>query len=193
MKTKKYQEFITEMAQITKKGTKLTVDGTPLKNIKTSDIDDNIMFWRNDKANFMFEEGFSMLWFLDDDAYKKDFNGDNLLFFPRGGFSFDASPITDIWKKNKPIQKHIIGCIQADTSENQIFVDMMSVRSGYMKNGINKHMINALVSIFPNAVLKFSKPTKMGQEFINKYYPTAKIEGILTKEDLIDIYAVKKV
>ena len=181
-KVLKYDLFVNEMAKIEKKGKSLKVDNVPLKNIKTSDIGENILYWRNEKSNFMFTEGYTMVWFLDDSENAKYYkDGNNFLFFPHARFSFDSSPITDIWLKNTPIQKHVIGAIQAFTSDKQIFIDMMSVRKGYMQNGINNHMINTLIDAFPNAVVKFSAPTEMGKNFIKKYYPNAKIEGVLSK------------
>ena len=120
-----------------------------------------------------------MIWFLDDDKYKKYFiNGEeDLIYFPlfRGIGNFNSSPISDLWRKNTPIQKHIIGAIRAIANEELIYIDMMSVRPGYKRNGINHHMIITLMKMFPKAQLKFSKPTDEGKSFIQKYFPDAKI------------------
>lgn len=180
--------FINEMAEIIKKGQKLSVDGKPLKSLTLPEIEGNIIYYRWDKPSFLFGEGDTYVWFLKDDKLASDFiSGENLLFFPHAvGFGKNA-PIDDIWKKNNPIQKAIIGCIRAYTDQNLVYIDMMSVRPGYMKNGINKFMIKFLLEKYPNATLKFSKPTTEGELFINKYYPNAKIEGKLSSEDLEDL------
>ena len=195
----KYLKKLNEMADIQKNGNKLSVDGTPLKNMNLEDINENMIYWRNDKGNYIFDEGYTMVWFVKDDATKAALLEKNelLVFFPKASFGFGSAgtgPIHDIWKSKqrlnpaeKQIQKGIIGAIEAHTDPNIIYIEMMSVRKGYMKNGINNLMIKQLIAQFPNAVLKFSNPTKEGLGFIKKYYPNAKIEGIMTDEDIADL------
>ena len=183
-----FNSFVNEMAEIDKRGQKLSVDGKPLKSLTLTEIEDNILYYRCDKRTFMFDEGDTYLWFIKDNKLAEDFSdGQNLLFFPPSLSFGRNAPINDIWKKNNLLQKNIIGCIKAYTEDNLIYIDMMSVRPGYMKNGINNFMIQFLISQFPNAQLKFSKPTKEGKEFIQRNYPTAKIEGILSQEDLNEL------
>ena len=176
---KNFISYINEMAKIDKKGNNLSIDGVPLKNTSYEVLDDNTIFYREEKGNFLFPKNFTMVWFLDDDKFKNNFisGEENLVYFPafRGLNNFNSSPISDLWKKNTPIQKHIIGAIRAITNEELIFIDMMSVRPGYKKNGINHHMINTLIKMFPNAQLKFSKPTDEGTLFIQKHFPDAQI------------------
>ena len=181
---KSYIQFINEMADIIKKGSKLSVNNILLKNLKLEEINENIIYWRNDKNTFVFREGTTMVWFIKDnitlEKLKED--GSLLLFFPHK--FMNNSPISDIWLRNKPIQKGIIGVLEAYTHETIIFIDMMSVRKGYMKNGINQLMIKTLIEEFPNAIIKFSEPTKVGKEFIKKYYPNARIEGEVVDSDI---------
>lgn len=176
---KKYFSFINEMAKIDKIGNKLSIDGKSLKDISYRTLDKNTLYYREEKGNFLFPKNFTMVWFLDDDKYKKDFisGEENLVYFPtfRNFGNFTASPISDLWKRNTPTQKHIIGAIRAISNEELIYIDMMSVRPGYKRNGINSHMIKTLMKIFPKAQLKFSKPTDEGRNFIQKYFPNAKI------------------
>lgn len=183
----RYLKKLNEMSDIIKKGKNLTINNNPLKNIQLEEISDNIIYWRNDKNSYIFSEGFTMVWFIKDDISIKTLKADNnhLLFFSRKVMG--NSPISDIWLKNKPQQKGIIGILEAFTNEDLIYIDMMSVRPGYMKNGINKFMIEILIEQFPNAILKFSLPTKEGKLFIKKYYPNAKIENEISKEDIDDI------
>ncbi len=188
---KKYTNFSNEKYSIIKKGKKLYADDKPLKTMSLVELDDNIIYWRNIVNNFMFYEGYTMVWFIDDDKNVKTLledGGSQLLHFPLArAFDWSASPITDIWKKNTPLQKHIIGVLKAYTTEKLIYIDMMSVRTGYMKNGINNFMVQSLVKEFPSAVIKFSKPTEEGKEFIKKYYPNAMIEGVIERDDIITI------
>jgi len=184
----KYLKYITEMADIIKKGQKLSINNKPLKSFNVKEVQDNMLYWRCDKPTFMYDEGDTFVWFIKDDASRELLkDGQNLVFFPVSiGFGRNA-PIEDIWKKNNPLQKSIIGCIRAYTDDSLVYIDMMSVRPGYMKNGINNFMIQFLTEQYPNAILKFSKPTKEGEGFIKKYYPTAKIEGQMTDEDITDL------
>lgn len=170
--------FINEMAKIDKKGNKLSINNVPLKNTAYEVLDDNTIFYREEKGNFLFPKDYTMVWFLDDDTFVKKFTSgeENLIYFPpRRIFNLNSSPISDLWKKNTPIQKHIIGCIKGITNDDLIYIDMMSVRPGFKKNGINYHMINTLIRMFPKAQLKFSKPTDEGKLFIQKHFPDAKI------------------
>jgi hypothetical protein len=177
---KNFISFINEMAKIDKIGNKLFIKGKLLKDIQYRTLDKNTLLYREEKGNFLFPKNFTMVWFLDDDNYKKYFiSGDeNLVYFPsfRSLGNFNSLPISDLWKKNTPIQKHIIGAIRAISNDELIYIDMMSVRPGYKRNGINYHMIKTLIKMFPKAKLKFSKPTDEGKFFIEKYFPNAEIE-----------------
>ena len=175
---KTLKTFLNEMASIEKKKNQLFVNNIPLKNIPLEKLNSNIAILYIDYNNFIFPKGYTMVWFFDDDKYIKNFSDgkEDLLYFPKRnlGNAMSLSPINDIWLKNKGNQKHIIGIIEANCNEENIIIKMMSVRKGYMKNGINKHMIDTLIEKFPNAKLCFHKPTEMGERFINKYFPDAK-------------------
>jgi len=187
----KHLKLFNEMANIVKTGKKLTINDKPLKDATIEQLSENILHWRLDKNSFLYKEGFTMVWFVDSDEAAKYLaaNSDNLLFFPQK-VGFTSSPITDIWLRNKPAQKNIIGALEASTFPDCIYIDMMSVRKGYMGNGINNMMIKFLIKEFPNAILKFSEPTKDGLAFIKKYYPNAKIEGKIDDSDIE--YILKK-
>ena len=208
--TAKRQKYlkVNEMADIEKKGLNLYVNKSPVKNLNVEEASNNMIYWRNDKRSVFYDEGYTMIWFIKTDesnAYLRE-HQDLLLFFPEKqslNFKPNSGPIHDIWKSNRGIkrnkytpklteyetkvQKDIIGVIEAYTDTNIIYIDMMSVRPGYMKNGINNLMIKYLISQFPNATLKFSDPTKDGKSFINKYYTYAKIEGVMTDDDIADL------
>jgi hypothetical protein len=187
---KNFFDFVNEMANIEKKGKKLYVGDKHLKDIEQSDVSDNILLWRNNQNTFMFTEGYTMIWFIKDSDLKDDMlakSDESLVWFPKVTMTFNSSPINDIWKKNKGLQKNIIGCIEAMTDSEQIFISMMSVRPGYGRNGINNIMIKSLIELYPNAEMKFSNPTKDGKEFIKKYYPNAKIESELSESDIKEI------
>lgn len=183
----KFLKLFNEMANIHKNRNKLTINGIPLNKVSIEELNNNIIYYRVDKEIILKPIGFTMVWFIkDDETVEKIINNyDLLLFFPnRPVFDFNSNPINDIWKKNNNTQKGIIGALEAITNDDYIFINMMSVRNGYMKNGINRFMIQTLTEKFPNALLKFSIPTKQGKEFIKKYYPNAKIEGIILDDDI---------
>jgi len=176
---KNYNSYINEMAIINKIKNKLFIDNIPLKDIQLQSLEDNILYYKEEVGNFIIPKNFTMVWILDNDKFKLPFikGEENLLFFKsRISYASIGSPISDIWLKNTPNQKHIIGVIRAITNEDLIYIDMMSVRPGYKRNKINYHMINYLININPNAKLKFSSPTNDGLSFIKKYFPNSEID-----------------
>ena len=171
---KNFTSFINEMAKIDKKGNKLYVDGVPLKKIPLELVNPNIVIWRNEEDDFPLIEGYTMVWYINDDKNAYLLNDKkNQLFFPKERGLGNNSVLEDIWVNNTKEQKNIIGCIQAITNDDEIIIYLMSVRRGYKRNGINKLMVQALINKYPNSKLAFDGPTPKGELFIQRYFPDA--------------------
>lgn len=173
---KNFISFINEMAKINKIGNKLYVDGVPLKKTPLELVESNIVISRLEESKFPYCEGYTMVWFVNDDKNVHLLNDkkNQLHFNDERGFG-DNSVLEDLWVDNTEEQKNIIGCIQATTDDNEIVIYFMSVRPGYKRNGINKLMIQSLIKKFPNAKLIFDGPTPNGFSFIKKHFPNAEM------------------
>ena len=94
-----------------------------------------------------------------------------MLMVPQGTFSSGGSPISDVWSKRfaKKGTEHILGILEGTSNEDEIYINMMTVRPKYKRNTINTKMIQFLQKHFPNAKLSFSSPTEQGKKFISSY------------------------
>jgi hypothetical protein len=121
---------------------------------------------------------------MDSEEAAKDMQGGKIpyLMFPRGTIHSGGSPIIDIWKKRfqKPGQEHILGVIEGNTSGEEIYIDMISVRNKWQRNHIAKMMLEFLKSKFPNAKLKTSGQTERGKKFFKSTDATEVREGMET-------------
>lgn len=183
MKIKKFNSFLNERSEISLVGKKVYADDKLLKTATLKEVGDNILFYHEDKGNFMFGKDKTFLYFTDSkNSVKKLANGEiDFLFFPiRTRFnSFTVAPIDDVWKikhTNKfKGSEHILGIFEGFCNEKTIYVDMMSVRPKYQHNKINSFMLDLLQKEYPKAKLIFEDPTDQGYLFIKKYSPDAEI------------------
>lgn len=96
----KFEEFINEMAVISKVGKKVFADDKELKTVDFSEIQKNMVFYLEKTGNFFWPKGKFFLYFTDsDDTTMKICNGEfDLITFPvRTSFNmFSVAPITDV-------------------------------------------------------------------------------------------------
>jgi len=96
----KFEEFINEMAVISKVGKKVFADDKELKTVDFSEIQKNMVFYLEKTGNFFWPKGKFFLYFTDsDDTTTKICNGEfDLITFPvRTSFNmFSVAPITDV-------------------------------------------------------------------------------------------------
>lgn len=145
----------------------------PLKNLDLNDIKKNIVMFRESNPNSFFGEGYTLVYFMNSEESAMDMKNNKIpyLMVPRGSFNSGGSPVTDIWKKKfqKPGTEHILGVLEGYSNENEIYIDMLTVRPKYQKNTIAKKMLDFVRHSYPNAIIKHSSPTQLGDKF-NKSY-----------------------
>ena len=167
------QWLLNEMPVISLKGKTVLADDKPLKEVDVDNIENNIVFFRETRPRSLYPEGTTWVYFLDSEesAKKMEAGEISMLFIPQGTFYSGGSPITDVWKKQfaKEGTEHILGILEGHTNEEEIYINMMTVRPKYKRNTINTKMIKFLQNRFPNAKLSFSSPTPEGKKFISKY------------------------
>ena len=181
MYIKRFNDFVSEMAKITRKGKTVMADDIPLKDADLEKIDANLSMYHEKKGNIMFGKGKTFIWFTIDDNWPNKVTAgeyDFLLFPHMPRFArFSAAPIKDVWKKrhskNFRGADEVIGMIEAWVANNEILIEMMSVRPGYKQNRINSFMIDSLKKNFPGHTLVFEDPTDDGWAFMQKYAPDA--------------------
>lgn len=165
------QQDLFEMPQITKRGRELYANEVPLKTLKPDEIEGNIAFFRMGEGSF-WVPGTTYVYFMDSDESAQAMQRGEIvpLFFPRGTFSHGGSPITDIWKKRfaKQGTEHILGVLEANTNEQGIFLDMLSVRPGYRRNSIATRIVDFLKRKFPEAEISHSGMTDNGRAFLKR-------------------------
>lgn len=176
----KLKNLLTEMPVITKKGEKVYAGDKPLSKIDLKTIEPNMSAWLVKDGNFLFPPGQLIVWFhKTEDWWDKINSGeyDLVLFPPPRRYDFTASPITDVWKKNKKTRgkEEVIGLLYAKEISKGIVIQMMSVRGGYRNNKVNSLMIKYVQSMAPNKPLIFKDPTKMGWKFIEKFASDAMV------------------
>lgn len=163
-------DLLLEMPQITRKGKTAYADGKPLRDATDIEVKGNIVIIRQPTANALVPEGFTLVYFMDSDESAAAMKAGKLPYkfvHNRPRFSFDASPITDVWKGQfDKGQKAILGVLQGTSDENEIYVDKMTVRPAYKRNTIMRRLLGALQASFPKAKVNFSGPTKEGAAFI---------------------------
>lgn len=165
-------DALLEMATITRKGKQVFADDKLLREMSLEDVDDNIVTFRVPKEG-LFPAGFTLAYFMDS-TESAEAMADNKLPYKlvpdRPRFSFNAAPITDVWKKKYDKgQEAILGMVQGIVTDEEIYVDKATVRPGYKRSSIVSKLIDTLKKKHPNAVVNFSGPTKEGAAFIKKY------------------------
>ena len=164
--------LLSEMPVISLQGKTALADDSPLKEVDVDNIKNNIVFFRLDKDG-LWVKGTSWIYFMDSEesAQKMKAGEIPMLMVPQGTFSSGGSPISDVWSKRfaKKGTEHILGILEGNTNEDEIYINMMTVRPKYKRNTINTKMIQFLQNHFPNAKLSFSSPTEQGKKFISSY------------------------
>lgn len=107
-------------------------------------------------------------------------NGQYLFFKNQIRFMANYNAIDEIFKR---APKGIIAVYEVVLSDEDgwkgvAYVNMMSVRAGWKRNGINMAMMRKLVQDYPKRKLQFSDPTDQGKAFIK----AAKAAGLPVKE-----------
>lgn len=180
--TKKFDSFLNklllEMPQMTLAPNKQVMAGDkPLEETPYLEVKENIVVLREHREGGFIPFGYTLVYFMDTPEAAEQLKQGMIpyLIVPKGSFYSGGNPITDVWKKKfqQKGQEHILGLIEANTTEQEIYVDMMSVRKDYRRNTINAKMIQALKEMFPSAQVKFSSPTDDGRKFIKSQYPDA--------------------
>lgn len=147
-------------------------NNTPLKDLSVEDVRRNIVMFRN-PTDTIFPAGFTLVYFMDSEQAAQDMKDGKIpyLMVPRGTFHSGGSPITDIWKKafQRPGTEHILGMVEANSNDENIFLDMVTVRPKYQKNTIAKKMVDIIVRNFPNATISHSSTTDKGEKFVKSY------------------------
>ena len=166
--------LLTEMPVISLQGKTAFADDKPLKDVDVDNIENNIVFFRiPENTQSFYEAGTTWVYFMDSEesAEKMKAGKIPMLMVPQGTFYSGGSPITDVWKKQfaKEGTEHILGILEGNATEEEIYINMMTVRPKYKRNTINTKMINFVKKTFPNAKLSFSSPTPEGKKFISKY------------------------
>jgi len=168
------QWLLNEMPVISMQGKTAFADDKPLKEVDVDNVKNNIVIFRiPENTPHIYEAGTTWVYFMDSEesAEKMKAGEISMLIVPQGTFSSGGSPITDVWSKKfaKEGTEHILGILEGNTNEEEIYINMMTVRPKYKRNTINTKMIKFLQSEFPNAKVSFSSPTPQGKKFIDKY------------------------
>lgn len=148
----KFEEFINEMAIISKVGKKVFADDKELKTMNFTEIQKNMVLYIEEKGNLFWPKGKFFLYFTDsDDTTTKICNGEyDFIQFPIKGYHnlFTCAPITDIWKKSY-LKKykggdHILGIVEGYHGEGKILIQMMSVHKKFQGHKVNTLMMDTL-------------------------------------------------
>jgi hypothetical protein len=176
-----FQDFLTEMAQIKKVGSKVYADDKLLKTMKDEDLGSNMLFFMEKQGNWFMQKGKFYLYFVDSPEWiEKLQKGEyDFLFFPiRTSFNmFNVAPITDVWKKkfqkNTRGAEHVLGIVEgfADEEKKKVYIEMMSVRPAFKRNKINTMMLDALKGPFHDYEWYFEDVTDDGYMFAKKWMP----------------------
>lgn len=167
--------LLNEMPLITLKGKTAYGDESALKDLDVETLSNNIVFFRQPEGNenYFIAPGSTWIYFMDSEESAQEMKEGKIpmLMVPRGAFMSGGNPITDIWAKKhaKPGTEKILGMIEGHTSEDKIYIDMMTVRPKYRRNSITTKMIQYAKRNFPNAKVTFSSPTPQGEKFINSF------------------------
>lgn len=105
---------------------------------------------------------------IEEHASWESARGGRYLFFKGQTMGASYNAIDEIFKR---APKGIIGvyevCLEKKgPNKDIIFVNMMSVRPGWKRNGLNMAMMRWLLKEYPKRKLEFSDPTREGYSFI---------------------------
>lgn len=167
----KFKEYILqEMPQMSLRGKVAYAGDSPLRTSTLSDVVSNMVMFRQ-PTDGLVPAGWTMVYFMDSDESAESMKAGKIpmLMIPRGTFHSGGSPITDVWKKKFQQEgtEHILGLLEGHTNEEQIYIDMISVRNQWQRNKIATLMINLLKNRFPNASVTHSSATDKGKKLFS--------------------------
>ena len=164
---------IMEMPQISRHGKKVVAGDEPLKGQNVEKVVGNIVVIRQETSGGFIPEGWTLVYFMDSEESAEAMKSGKVpyLLVPVGTFHSGGSPITDIWKKRfqKPGHEHILGVMQGHSDNENIFIDMLTVRPGFQRNHIAKLIMDRLQKTFPDAKITTSSRTDKGAAFCKGY------------------------
>jgi len=163
--------LLSEMPVISLQGKTVLADDKPLKEVDVDNVKNNIVSFQQATKSIFHEAGAIWVYFLDSEESAKKMIAQQIPFLTVPTIADGDDPITEVWKKRyaKKGTEHILGLLEGNANEKDIYINMMTVRPKYKRNTINTKMIQFLQSEFPNAKISFSSPTPEGKKFINKY------------------------
>lgn len=85
--------------------------------------------------------------------------------FPAGQMSGRGDAIIAPFRRGKA-SKGLVAVVRYIIRADQIYIDMMAVKSDWRRRGVNTAMIKTIAERFPNNRIIFSPPTEQGQRFI---------------------------
>lgn len=186
---KTFKQFLVEdMPDITKgdEGRIETPSGL-LRDLSYDQVKENIVMLRQAKDGGFITKGTTFVYFMDtpENAKKMEEGKIPYLIVPEGTFSRGGNPISDVWSDEfaKPGTEHILGLIQGYSDEENISLEMASVRhdpergtdnpklddpdvNEYRRNQIAKNMVRAITERFPNAKITHSSTTNQGAKLM---------------------------
>ena len=171
---------LNEVPDISVDNGEVRAGGNALKGMSLEAVRENMVLIRETRPNGFMAQGFTLVYFMDSAASAQAMGKGELpyLMVPRGEFHSGGNPITAIWKKKYavPGTEHILGVVEGVTNEDEIFVDMVTVRNGYRRASIASKLMGMLKSHFPKAKLVTSSKTTDGERFFKK----TKVEEMTT-------------
>jgi GNAT superfamily N-acetyltransferase len=165
--------LLNETPDISLQGKTAYADQEPLKTLPLVKVKENMAIIRQRDSGGFMAEGWTLVYFCDSAEAARNLEQGKTayLIVPRGTWHSGGNPISDVWKKKfqQAGHEHILGMLEANTMPDEIYIDMMTVRPKYRRNGINTQMIDALKDIFPDAKVTYSSPTSDGEKFLKTY------------------------
>lgn len=171
----------------------------------TTDTLNDIVFYYEEKGNFIYPKGTFYAWLYDHKgAGDKLSSGEyDYILFPMGvgmGYAMQKGyvpPLLQIWdkkfQKDKKGIEHLLGIVQGyyDEDNKKVYIEMMTTNPKFRRQGINGHIIKELRDIFEVGQddLIFDKPTKEGKKFMEskKYDYGGELEKLgITEEEVKD-------
>jgi hypothetical protein len=111
------------------------------------------------------------VWFYDSkEGVQKLVKGEyDTMLFPPGFWGQRTPPLMQVWTKGyaKKVKgaEHVLGVIQAQLKDDELYINMMTVRPTYRRNKINSLMVRSLKDEYKPKKVIFVNTTKMGKIF----------------------------
>jgi len=158
---------------ITREGKTVYADGKPIGDLDVKALDENIVFYFNEKGdNFMAPHGWFFLNLMDTPEHAQELaNNSNakagraaMIFFPGTLARRPNFPV--IWKK-KAYHPGIIAAVQGQfRGGTKLHIEYMTVRPGFRRNKIMDKLITFLEQRFEPKAKEFHELTKDGTAFV---------------------------